>query len=1371
MQKIRSLQRLLEDHGVHFAAITESHITTPLADQASVETKLTQCTTNSPSQNSCGVTLWSLSSRVTWDDKDIYYNDNVGRALGVALTIDKDPSKKTLVLVIYAPNTEAEKMAFWQNFPQEVLNRSDMVLGDFNMVTEILDRNPPKADPPQVVRIVTQKLHDARLMDGWRTTHPEAKGYTYTQANEWLSTGRIDRIYCKSKIHRKACNWKIQPVPTLLSDHSLVSVEYNPKLVVKPGKSTWRMNCSYLSDPIYTANMVRIIQQAEQVITADWVEALIEEPSLTPERKEYEEDTGTKDRTAEDRNKVMILKSSCTPENTVRSWSALIREVAAYAKTFQAGKARNKRRTTRKLQKRLERAKARTRDKANGKNVRLLAKAQTSWDSYQEAKMAHAKHNAKARWIDDGEGTTKQFFAMANIRHEELSIYGLKDQASSQPDRVRKKQRRMEKVATAYYTSLFENEETNERNQELLLATLNYNTSFEQPNLVTPVSSYELRQASRKWSTNSAPGPNGIPYEWFKHFLEIPDTAKELERAILCLTTTMIIHQTPGREYQPDNWLDGTISLLYKKGDRAELKNYRPISLINTDYKIVSAVINNRLLEPTAKTIGSHQTGFLPGRHIMDTIKEAQILLDRADKIKEPLYMILLDQEKAYDRVDQAMLHKILAKIGVPDQLRTAIYHCSRGATSRVSINKHLTRPILLQRGVRQGDPLSCLLFNLVIETLARLIIGSDRLPGVKDSRGNAHKIGLFADDFRVNLTNPNQWKAFERCYKIYSSGTQAKRNIDKTIILYAGTENPPETIGGIPVTPKGVPKVYLGIPIGNNVDPTETYTSVLKKIVDKIQRWKYIYMSLRGRVKIAKMIMYSKMWYYLRIIPITTAQLHEIEETVERYIWVKEPNQPLRRSLRNTQAIKSVKEGGIGALDISTMRAALNIYWIARLKKYQWESPQEDTPGWIPLAMELILETGTPNRGVTEAQKKLLRYPWVQRWQRSEQRMPASIQYWWQPWTENNRKAGHRHHLRQPRTAEEVQHIYFWFHPQIWQGERSVKWGSCVWVDLGEGRYGPVPQTLKELVGYSTKDAYESACREQGTARAATLQRAIKHLLELLPDKWKEIWDWEQDRNRLPGHTGPLFDQAVVHAKNGMTLPLGATNKQLYKLLVSNVEDPESLHMRLTRLGSYSYLDSQMVNKEPERIWEMLEQKKLYYPKVTDLLWRIFHDICNAGKSWAEPRDCPICNQRQVPEHLFWTCPAAQAVWALHQRIWYRCTLEPYPALESYTAMMLDGASTTESQNSHRRRRILYSEALWAIWLLQTEWSREGACDFTIAAAVERFKHRVVLRIKADRLLALGFGTARITSETYQKVWGLTVDTSVEAHILETEN
>jgi hypothetical protein len=167
---------------------------------------------------------------------------------------------------------------------------------------------------------------------------------------------------------------------------------------------------------------------------------------------------------------------------------------------------------------------------------------------------------------------------------------------------------------------------------------------------------------------------------------------------------------------------NATIHLLFKKGDRQEIGNWRPISLLNVDYKILSKIITERMKKCLPKILHPDQKGFVPTRRLEDAVIKASSLIDYCNFKSLPNYMILLDQEKAFDRVSRKYLHAILEKFNFPPLIRNAIKAMYAETTANISINGQLTSAVPLNSGVRQGCPLSPTLFALCIEPLGNLI-------------------------------------------------------------------------------------------------------------------------------------------------------------------------------------------------------------------------------------------------------------------------------------------------------------------------------------------------------------------------------------------------------------------------------------------------------------------------------------------------------------------------------------------------------------------------------------------------------------------------------------------------------------------------
>ncbi|KAI3376754.1 hypothetical protein L3Q82_000356 [Scortum barcoo] len=171
------------------------------------------------------------------------------------------------------------------------------------------------------------------------------------------------------------------------------------------------------------------------------------------------------------------------------------------------------------------------------------------------------------------------------------------------------------------------------------------------------------------------------------------------------------------------------ITLLPKKGDLQELKNWRPVSLLCTDYKIMSKVLASRLREVMASIIHPDQTYCVPGRLISDNVTLIRDILEVSGSLAVDTGLISIDQEKAFDRVEHKYLWQTLATFGFSPGFIAKIRVLYCDIASVLKINGGLSAPFRVQRGIRQGCCLSGMLYSLAIEPLLHKL--RNKLSGV----------------------------------------------------------------------------------------------------------------------------------------------------------------------------------------------------------------------------------------------------------------------------------------------------------------------------------------------------------------------------------------------------------------------------------------------------------------------------------------------------------------------------------------------------------------------------------------------------------------------------------------------------------------
>jgi hypothetical protein len=190
------------------------------------------------------------------------------------------------------------------------------------------------------------------------------------------------------------------------------------------------------------------------------------------------------------------------------------------------------------------------------------------------------------------------------------------------------------------------------------------------------------------------------------------------------------------------------ISLLYKKDDPELLKNWRPISLLNVDYKIITKVLVNRMKSLMSTVIDPDQWCAVPGRSSEDN---ATLLRDICDYLEmysqTACAFIFIDQEKAFDYVDWKFLDRILETMNFGPQFRSFITCIYADIQSAILSNGYVSEFFNVQRGVRQGCPLSPLLFVLVAEVFGQAICKCSEIQGLRLPGGKEVKISQYADD------------------------------------------------------------------------------------------------------------------------------------------------------------------------------------------------------------------------------------------------------------------------------------------------------------------------------------------------------------------------------------------------------------------------------------------------------------------------------------------------------------------------------------------------------------------------------------------------------------------------------------------------
>ena len=421
----------------------------------------------------------------------------------------------------------------------------------------------------------------------------------------------------------------------------------------------------------------------------------------------------------------------------------------------------------------------------------------------------------------------------------------------------------------------------------------------------------EISQAIKQLSTNKTPGPDGIPNEFYKSFPEITYLLEEIFNDYLT------------NKSMPKDFKKGLILPIYKKGDPEHLKNYRPITLLNTTYKILTTILYNRLKKILKSKISTNQHAFLPDRQIHDNIFEMQTIIDLADIHKTNGLIIFLDQEKAFDRVNHQFLNKCLATIGMSPQSVEIIMNLYKNAYSIPYINGEPTEEIECQKGTRQGDPLSGIIYICIMEAMIAFLEADPDLEQFEIEEVLITLLLLFADDTEVFLKNIGMIKVLMKRMDEFGKATNAKINVDKTEIIPLGSyrvSEKPQDIPGKWIN-DGEYVIHLGIPVGNKINLTEywkNFDSQIKTTIEKVIKNNHY--TPKGNSLLTKSLISSKFNFIAHHLHIPAKMIESWEKAIQNAHW----NEKNKHRVGYETMIQPTHKGGMNAPHLKSLITAV---------------------------------------------------------------------------------------------------------------------------------------------------------------------------------------------------------------------------------------------------------------------------------------------------------------------------------------------------------------------------------------------------------------------------------------------------------------
>lgn len=536
---------------------------------------------------------------------------------------------------------------------------------------------------------------------------------------------------------------------------------------------------------------------------------------------------------------------------------------------------------------------------------------------------------SKIALANDFEVPNQYFFKMEQLKQKKKAIKKLKINNITTEN-----QDLIQQHILNNYKETFAHQDINtDMATKLLSNTKKCLTDPQKQQLDKPLTKQEIRKSLNQTKDNKSPGLDGLSFEFYAAFWDL-----------LGDDLTEILNHGLETGEMTTSQRRAVITLIPKNGDETNLTNWRPISLLNTDLKLATKSLANRLGDILPTIINDSQTCSIKNREIYHHTLLIRDIIEFSKTSNQPTYIISFDQEKAFDKVNWDFLLLTLNHFKFPKTFINQIKAIYKNIQSNFNINGKLTPFIAIERGVRQGCPLSLLLYILIAEILGNSIMENTKITGFKlPNVNNFIKHIQFADDLTTITHDLQSIHEINQTLNEFALATGSTLNKEKTkgIALNHPTGIPPQ-LPNINIKWNHPETKILGITFteDNQYNQMKNWENTAVKIENKVKFLKLRNLSMLGKTHIINTLVISKALYLCRIFPPKPQILKRINNTIFTYLWHGKTEKIKREILYLPKSL-----GGLGLLPLKTHATALQIITFL-------EVDQDKPPPFLYLAL-----------------------------------------------------------------------------------------------------------------------------------------------------------------------------------------------------------------------------------------------------------------------------------------------------------------------------------------------------------------------------------------------------------------------------------
>ncbi|KAJ4784621.1 RNA-directed DNA polymerase (reverse transcriptase)-related family protein [Rhynchospora pubera] len=460
-------------------------------------------------------------------------------------------------------------------------------------------------------------------------------------------------------------------------------------------------------------------------------------------------------------------------------------------------------------------------------------------------------------------------------------------------------------------------------------------------NLDFPISIEEVKQVISSWPSSKSPGPDGFTGDFYKCFCE------ELAPEIVVVLNSAL----QSNSLQPLN--TSLIALIPKFDEASVPADFRPISIVHSIQRILSKIMTLRLTPFLQFIVTVNQTGFLQQRSIIDNFLYAQEVISHAAKANAPLAVFKADVHKAFDTLSWSFISKVFSALHFSQSFINKMVGCILSGSSRVVINGIAGKPVILKRGVRQGDPMSPYIFIIAFDFLSRWIAKLNATGAIPVSIPGMHSSLYFADDAMLFFKPTLQQATFFKL--IFASFAKASGLCLNSAKSDLATLNCTDTVTHslaslLGCRIKNFPLRYLGLPLSHKSLSALDYDLLLSKFRAKLQGWAASLLSIAGRLVLINSCLSSLPTYFMSVFKLPLWVIKKIDAIRRSFLWHGSVAAKRKLIFVDWKLVTKPKNvGGLGILDLSAFNIALLTKWL-----WKWSVHSHSSSLWKSLSSKL---------------------------------------------------------------------------------------------------------------------------------------------------------------------------------------------------------------------------------------------------------------------------------------------------------------------------------------------------------------------------------------------------------------------------------